>query len=152
MVHEVRLTLKKRAYPSQGRVRFNIAHLTVIGIREGEHVDLVNEATKKSITATVIADTVVRPGQVRLSEEDLKILGLQDDDEILVRKTPPRQEKIKKDSESGETAGQIAVEVKVAAQKTAGSLKKDSVKASAKAGTIAAKTVSKAKKQVKKVP
>src|SRR5208337_2516477 len=44
-MQEVRLTLKKRAFPSQGRVRFNIAHLPDLGIQEGDHVDLINEAT-----------------------------------------------------------------------------------------------------------
>ena len=46
-MQEVRLTIKKRAFPSQGRVRLNVAHLPDLGILEGEHVDLINEATKK---------------------------------------------------------------------------------------------------------
>ncbi len=158
MVHEVRLTLKKRAYPSQGRVRFNITHLPILGIREGEHVDLVNEATKKTITATVLADTVVRPGQVRVSEEDLKALGLLDEDEILVRKTIPRQEKVKKGaSDAGEplSTGVVkpdgtAVRARAVTAKPAVPLKKETAKSSEKAGTAAPKIASPARKPVKK--
>jgi len=95
-MQEVRLTLKKRAFPSQGRVRFNIAHLTDLGILEGDRVDLINESTKKIVTTSIIADTMVRQGQVRVSEEDLKSLGLQDEEEVLIRKAQPLQEKIKK--------------------------------------------------------
>ena len=97
-MQEVRLTIKKRAFPSQGRVRLNVAHLPDLGIHEGEHVDLINEATKKTVTTSVIADTMVREGQVRVSEEDLKTLGLQDDEEVLVRKTPPLRRKDQKGS------------------------------------------------------
>ena len=95
-MQEVRFTLKKRAFPSQGRVRFNIAHLTDLGIQEGDHVDLINEATRKTVTTSIIADTMVRQGQIRVSDEDLRTLGLQDDDEVLVRKAQPLQDKIKK--------------------------------------------------------
>src|SRR5208337_359579 len=48
-MQEVRLTIRKRAFPSQGRVRFNVAHLPELGIQEGERVDLINEGTKKSV-------------------------------------------------------------------------------------------------------
>jgi hypothetical protein len=93
---EIYLTVRKRAFPSQGRVRFNVAHLPVLGIKEGEQVDLVNEATKKSVTVGVIADMMVREGQVRVSEEDAKSIGLTEDDNVLVRKTPPLTDKIRK--------------------------------------------------------
>jgi hypothetical protein len=93
---EIHLTIRKRAFPSQGRVRFNIAHLPDLGIKEGESVDLVNEATKKSVTVTVIADTIVREGQVRVSEEDAKSIGLNEDDTVFIRKSPPGKEKIRK--------------------------------------------------------
>jgi formylmethanofuran dehydrogenase subunit D len=93
---EIHLTIRKRAFPSQGRVRFSIAHLPDLGIKEGDRVDLVNEATKKSVTVTVMADTIVREGQVRVSEEDAKSIGLNEDDAVLIRKSPPAAEKIRK--------------------------------------------------------
>ncbi len=178
---EVRLTIKKRAFPSQGRVRLNIAHLPELGIHEGDHVDLVNETTKKSVTATVIADTMVREGHVRVSEEDLKTIGLNDDDDVLVRKTPPLQEKIKKVAADAskslskgvgkldETVKKTTVDVKAGAAKTADTVKKETKKASEEAGKAAdimkketkkasdkvgkaaEKTVKEVKKTVKKV-
>ena len=161
-MQEVRLTVKKRAFPSQGRVRFNLAHLPALGIREGDHVDLINEATKKTITTTIIADTMVREGQVRVSEEDLKALGLQDDEEVLVRKTQPLHEKIKKaaaDANASLTKGvdkldgaakKTAGEVKVEAGKAAAGLKKEAKRATDSVGKAAAKTVKDVKKAVKK--
>ena len=35
-MQEVRLTIRKRAFPSEGRVRFNVAHLPALGIQDGE--------------------------------------------------------------------------------------------------------------------
>lgn len=162
-MQEVRLSVRKRAFPSQGRVRFNIAHLTDLGILEGERVDLINEATKKTITTTFIADTMVRQGQVRVSEEDLKTLGLQDDEDVLVRKARPLQEKIKKaaaDANAALTKGvdsldkaakKTAGEVKAEAGKAAGALKKETKKASESVGKTVKKAAGDVKKAVKKV-
>ncbi|MHB8163295.1 MAG: hypothetical protein ACYDDV_02980 [Methanoregula sp.] len=159
---EVRLTIKKRAFPSQGRVRLNIAHLPDLGIHEGEHVDLVNEATKKTVTVTVIADTMVRVGHVRVSEEDLKTIGLNDDDDVIVKKTPPLQEKIKKAAADAnksfsksvdkldESVKKTSADVKASAEKAAKTVKKETKKASDKVGKVAAKTVKDVKKTVKK--
>jgi hypothetical protein len=151
-MQEVRLSVRKRAFPSQGRVRFNIAHLTDLGILEGERVDLINESTKKTITTTFIADTMVRQGQVRMSEEDLKILGLQDDEDVLIRKSPSHQEKIKKAAadanipptkrvDKPDHAGKKASgEGKTVAKKTADSLKKEMKNTSDKIRTAVKRT------------
>jgi hypothetical protein len=162
-MQEVRFTIKKRAFPSQGRVRLNIAHLPELGIREGEQVDLVNEATGKSVTAAVIADTMVREGQVRVSEEDLKTVGLHDDDDVLVRKTPPLKEKIKKVAADAGTSlskgadtlshavRKTSDEVSTVSGKAATGLKKETKKAADSVGKAAAKTKKTVKKAVKKV-
>ncbi|MGD0080126.1 MAG: hypothetical protein ABSB80_05710 [Methanoregula sp.] len=161
-MQEVRLTIKKRAFPSQGRVRFNVAHLPDLGILEGEHVDLINEATKKTVTTSVIADTMVREGQIRVSEEDLKALGLQDEEEVLVRKTPPMEEKIKKAAADAsksfskgldkldEKVKKTTGDVKAGTAKAADTVKKETKKASGKIGKTAAKTANTVKKTVKK--
>lgn len=140
-MQEVRLTLKKRAFPSQGRVRINIAHLSDLGITERDNVDLINESTRKSVTTAVIADDMVRKGQIRVSEEDLKILGLSDEEEVLVVKTPPLQEKIKRAAGEagtslsksvdnlGKTAKKTAGDVKAGAEKAAKNVKKSVKKA-----------------------
>jgi aspartate 1-decarboxylase len=161
-MQEVRLTIRKRAFPSEGRVRFNVAHLPALGIHDGEKVDLINEENKKSVTTSVIADTMVREGQIRVSEEDLKTLGLKDDDEVLVKKSPLLKEKLSKaaadanvsiakgvgklDKAVRKTAG----EVKTGAAKTADTVKKETKKASASIGKAASKTAKKVKKTVKK--
>lgn len=161
-MQEIRLTIRKRAFPSKGRVRLNAAHLPDLGILEGGHIDLINEATGKTVTTTVIADTMVPQGQVRVSVEDLKVLGLEDGNEVLVVKTPLLQEKARKaaadanvsisrgvdklDAAVRKTAG----EVKTEAAKAAGSLKKETKKASDSIGKAAGKTATAAKKNVKK--
>jgi uncharacterized protein YjbJ (UPF0337 family) len=162
-MQEVRLTVKKRAFPSQGRVRFNVAHLPDLGILEGGHVDLINESTKKTITTSVIADTMVREGQIRVSEEDLKALGLQDEEEVLVRKTPPLEEKIKKAAADAnrsfskgldkldEKVKKTTGDVKAGTAKATDTVKKETKKASGKIGKTAAKTANTVKKTVKKV-
>ena len=162
-MQEVRLTLKKRAFPSQGRVRLNVAHLPDLGIHDGDKVDLINESTKKTVTSAVMADTMVREGQVRVSEEDLKLLGLHDDEEVLVRKTPPMDAKLKKmaaEANASLTKGvdaldrsvkKTAGEVKAGAEKTGESLKKGTKKATESVGKAAAKTADTVKKTVKKV-
>jgi hypothetical protein len=159
---DVRFTIKKRAFPSQGRVRLNLAHLPELGIREGDHVDLINETTKKTVTTTVIADTMVRVGHVRVSEEDLKSIGLNDDDDVLIRKTPPMEEKIKKAAADASkslsksvdkldaSVKKTTVDVKASAAKTADTVKKETKKASDKIGKAAEKTVKEVKKTVKK--
>jgi len=144
-MHEVRLTVKKRAFPSQGRVRLNIAHLSGLGIREGEYVDLVNEATKKFVTTAVIADTMVREGHVRVSEEDLKTIGLLDDEDVLVRKTQTSEEKIKKAAANAALAKDVS-KPDDAVRKTAGSLKKGTKNAVDSVGKAAAKPPRKIKK------
>ena len=150
-MQEVRLTVKKRAFPSQGRVRLNIAHLPALGIREGEHVDLINEATKKSVTTTVMADTMVRQGHVRISEEDLKTIGLQDDDDVLVRKTLPKQEKIKKQAaDAGVLIENGTVKPGKMVKKASGGIK-DKIVTSAESSKKETKKVV-VKKTMKKVP
>ena len=161
-MQEVRLTIKKRAFPSQGWVRLNVAHLPDLGILEGEHVDLINEATKKTVTTSVIADTMVREGQVRVSEEDLRTLGLQDDEDVLVRKTPPLEEKIKKAAADANKSFKKGVDkfdekvkntsgnVKASAIKATDTVKKETKKASGNIRKTAAKTADTVKKSVKK--
>lgn len=161
-MQEVRLTIRKRAFPSKGRVRLNVAHLSDIGIGDGEHVDLVNEASGKTVTAVVIADTMVREGQIRVSDEDLSAIGLGDDAEVLVRKTPPLQEKVRKAADGASAAlskhaasldksvAKTAGELKTEAGKAAGSLKKGTREASDRIGTAAKKTARDVKDAVKK--
>ena len=161
-MQEVRLTIRKRAFPSEGRVRLNVAHLPELGIRDGDHVDLVNDATQQVVTTIVVADTMVQEGQIRVSAEDLEVLGLLDGGEVLVRRTPPLEEKVRKAAADANIAfakgvdklddavRKTAGEVKTGAEKTADSLKKEARKASDSIGKAATSTADTVKKTVKK--
>jgi anaerobic selenocysteine-containing dehydrogenase len=95
-MQEVRLTIKKRAFPSHGRVRLHESKLTDLGIVNGDHVDLINETAKKTVTVTVISDTMVGKDEIRVSEEDLKSLGLKEGEEVSVKKSLGLKEKLSK--------------------------------------------------------
>lgn len=142
-MQDIILIAKKRAFPSLGRVRLNIAHLEGLGIRDGERLDLANGATKKTVTVTVVADTQVPEGQVRVSTEDLAALGLADGDKVVVHRTVPLKEKLSK----------AAAEANTAIAKNAGEMgsavKKESKKASDTIGKAASSAAKKVKKTIK---
>ncbi|MCJ7795067.1 MAG: hypothetical protein MUP10_04450 [Methanoregulaceae archaeon] len=122
---ELRLRIKKRAFPSQGRVRLNESALTVLEIQNGASVDLVNETTSKSISVTVYTDSMEEKGQARVSEEDLKKVGLKDGDMVIVRVTPPLTEKLKKTTDdAAKSVKEGAGKAGAAAKKAGGDVKK----------------------------
>jgi hypothetical protein len=150
-MQETRLTLKKRAFPSRGRARFNAIHLPGIGASDGGQADLINEATGTSVTVSIVADTMVLEGQVRVSPEDLETLGLKEGDTVLVRKTPPLNEKIRKVAEdAGTAARKHADSLDRVLTKTAGDMKAGAGKASDSIEKAARKTAGDVKKAVKK--
>ena len=104
----ITLKIKKRAFPSHGRVRIHESRLTDLQIVNGDHIDLINETAKKTITVTVIADNMVGKGEIRVSEEDLKSLGLKEGDDVLIKKSLGLKEKASK------TAGDVATGAKKA--------------------------------------
>lgn len=142
---ESHLKIRKRAFPSQGRVRINVGILPELGIADGDTVDLVNENTNKVVSASTIADTMVGTEEIRVSEDDLEALGLKDGEEILVKRAMSLKEKAAKvvddthkrlveeekkiDTSIKKTAG----DVKATAGKTADTIKKEAGKAGKKA-------------------
>ena len=102
------LKTKKRVFPSRGRVRLHETRLAQLKIVNGDHVDLVNETAKKTVTVTVIADTMISRDEIRVSEEDLKSLGLKDGKEVSIKKSLGIKEKVSK------TAGDVATGAKKA--------------------------------------
>ena len=90
------LKTKKRAFPSHGRVRIHESRLTDLQIVNGDHVDLMNESAKKTVTVTVISDTMVGKDEIRVSEEDLKSLGLKEGDDVSIKKSLGLKEKVTK--------------------------------------------------------
>jgi anaerobic selenocysteine-containing dehydrogenase len=122
------LKTKKRAFPSHGRVRIHESRLTDLQIVNGDHIDLMNESAKKTVTVTVISDTMVGKDEIRVSEEDLKSLGLKEGDDVSIKKSLGLKEKVTKG------AGDVATGAK---------------KAGAAVGKAAGDTASAVKKKVK---
>jgi len=161
-MQDVRLTIKKRAFPSHGRVRLNAAVLPDLGIAEGEQVDLINETAKKTVSVSVIADTMVPAGQIRVSEEDLRAVGLTEGSEVLVKKTPPLKEKLSKAAADANAslaegtkkldaaARKTAKDVSAGATSAAETLKKETAKATKKISKAAGNTAKDVGKKVKK--
>jgi anaerobic selenocysteine-containing dehydrogenase len=104
----ITLKIKKRAFPSHGRVRIHESRLTDLQIVNGDHIDLINETAKKTVTVTVISDTMVGKDEVRVSEEDLKSLGLKEGDNVSIKKSLGLKEKASK------TAGDVSAGAKKA--------------------------------------
>jgi predicted DNA-binding antitoxin AbrB/MazE fold protein len=105
----------------------------------GDRVDLVNETAKKTVTVTVIADTVVGRDEIRVSEEDLKSLGLKDGEEVSIKKSLGIKEKVSK------TAGDVST----GAKKVGGNVATGAKKAGAAVGKAAGDTATTVKKKVK---
>ena len=133
------LKTKKRAFPSRGRVRLHETRLAQLKIVNGDHVDLVNEAAKKTVTVTVIADTMISRDEIRVSEEDLKSLGLKDGEEVSIKKSLGIKEKVSK------TAGDVST----GAKKVGGNVATGAKKAGAAVGKAAGDTATTVKKKMK---
>ena len=133
------LITKKRVFPSRGRVRLHETRLAQLKIVNGDHVDLVNETAKKTVTVTVIADTMISRDEIRVSEEDLKSLGLKDGEEVSIKKSLGIKEKVSK------TAGDVST----GAKKVGGDVATGAKKAGAAVGKAAGNTAATVKKKVK---
>jgi uncharacterized protein with PhoU and TrkA domain len=93
-MEEVTLRAVKRAMPGHGRARIHSSLLTTLGINDNEEIEVVGP-TGKALIMIVFADTLVEKGQIRISDEDIKKLGLAEGDEIVVRRKPPITEQVK---------------------------------------------------------
>jgi formylmethanofuran dehydrogenase subunit D len=133
---DVRLKIKKRAFPSHGRVRLHESRLTDLQIVNGDNIDLINETAKKTVTVSVNADTMVGKDEIRVSEEDLKSLGLKDGDEVSIKKSFGIKEKASK------TVGDVSAGAKNVGSNVATGAKKAGA-AVGKAAGSAADTVKK---------
>ena len=133
------LKTKKRVFPSRGRVRLHETRLAQLKIVNGDHVDLVNETAKKTVTVTVIADTMISRDEIRVSEEDLKSLGLKEGEAVSIKKSLGIKEKVSK------TAGDVST----GAKKVGGDVATGAKKAGAAVGKAAGNTAATVKKKVK---
>ena len=133
------LKTKKRVFPSRGRVRLHETRLAQLKIVNGDRVDLVNETAKKTVAVTVIADTMIGRDEIRVSEEDLKSLGLKDGEEVSIKKSLGIKEKVSK------TAGDVST----GAKKVGGDVATGAKKAGAAVGKAAGDTATTVKKKMK---
>jgi hypothetical protein len=138
-MENITLKIKKRAFPSHGRVRLHESRLTDLEIVNGDHIDLINEDAKKTITVTVIADTMVGKDEIRISEEDLKSLGLKEGNDVTIKKSLGIKEKVSK------TAGDVST----GAKKVGGDVATGAKKAGAAVGKAAGGAADTVKKKVK---
>jgi formylmethanofuran dehydrogenase subunit D len=138
-MQEVSLTIKKRAFPSKGRVRLHESKLTDLGIVNGDHVDLINETAKKTVTVSVISDTMVGQDEIRVSEEDLKALGLKEGDKVPVKKSLGLKEKL----------GKSTADVSAGAKKVGSDVATGAKKAGASVGKAAGSAADTVTKKVK---
>jgi formylmethanofuran dehydrogenase subunit D len=138
-MQEIELTIKKRAFPSKGRVRLHESKLTDLGIVNGDHVDLINETAKKTVTVSVISDTMVGIEEIRVSEEDLKALGLKEGDKVPVKKSLGLKEKLSKST----------ADVSAGAKKVGSDVATGAKKAGATVGKAAGSAADTVKKKVK---
>jgi formylmethanofuran dehydrogenase subunit D len=138
-MQEIELTIKKRAFPSKGRVRLHESKLTDLGIVNGDHVDLINETAKKTVTVTVISDTMVGQDEIRVSEEDLKSLGLKEGDKVPVKKSLGLKEKL----------GKSTADVSAGAKKVGSDVATGAKKAGASVGKAAGSAADTVTKKVK---
>jgi anaerobic selenocysteine-containing dehydrogenase len=146
----ITLKIKKRAFPSHGRVRIHESRLTDLQIVNGDHIDLINETAKKTATVTVISDTMVGKDEVRVSEEDLKSLGLKEGDNVSIKKSLGLKEKVTKgagDVSAG--AKKVGSDVATGAKKVGSDVATGAKKAGAAVGKAAGSATDTVKKKVK---
>jgi predicted DNA-binding antitoxin AbrB/MazE fold protein len=126
------------------------SRLNELKIVNGDHVDLVNEAAKKTVTVTVIADTIVGRDEIRVSEEDLKSLGLKEGEEVSIKKSLGIKEKLSKTTADVSTgAKKVGGDVATGAKKVGGDVATGAKKAGAAVGKAAGDTAKTVKKKVK---
>lgn len=93
-MEEVTLQAIKRAMPGHGRARVNISLLTDIGIEDAGEIEVITSGGS-TLTLTVFADALVEKNQIRISEEDLVKLGINEGDPITVRRKTPITEQVR---------------------------------------------------------
>lgn len=92
---EIQLIAQKRAFPSRGRARIHSDVLSELEIEEGATIEIGVPDIDKWISATAYADSLVTSGHIRLSEEDLKVLGASEGSKLRIRKKAALTEQIK---------------------------------------------------------
>lgn len=107
LANGIELTIQTRAFPSHGRGRVHKSVLPVLGVKEGNAIEvyklpLVEDQKPKKITITIYADTMVEKGVIRMSPEDIAKLAAAEGEVVKVqRKVPITETLSKKASKTG---------------------------------------------------
>ena len=105
-MEDLTLTVKKRAFPSQGRARMNAATLKKIGVDEREDLDVGTTGKDRWITVAAFSDSTVRQDTIRLSTDDLAALGVEEGAAVIVKKALPLSDQVRETAHAA--AGQVA--------------------------------------------
>lgn len=135
----VKLKIQERAFPSRGRARLHESYLRQLGIKEGDEVEVFHEEGAKPAVVTVFADTLVEEGYIRLSSQDITILGAAPGAAVIVKKRPPLADRVKKGAED------TAERVKTSATKAAGKVREGAPQAAGKVKEGASQAAEKVK-------
>lgn len=95
----IELSIQIRAFPSEGRARVHESVLSLLGVKEGEAIEVKNvpyseDQKPKKITLTIYADTMVEEGAIRISPQDVAKLAVAEDVIVHVQRKVPLTEKI----------------------------------------------------------
>ncbi|HWQ67374.1 MAG TPA: TrkA C-terminal domain-containing protein [Methanospirillum sp.] len=93
-MEEVTLRAVKRSMPGKGRARIHASLLSTIGIADKEDMEII-APDGTLLTLTAFADSLVEIGQIRISEEDLKNLRIENNTDVKVRRKIPVTEQAK---------------------------------------------------------
>ncbi len=104
---DLKLKVQKRAFPSQGRCRVHISVLQNLGLAEHDTMDVGVPETNRWVAVAVYSDSMVQPDTIRLSGEDITVLGVREGDPVTVKKAVPFTDQVRKAAK--DTAGQVAV-------------------------------------------
>ncbi|MCU0632443.1 MAG: hypothetical protein MUC66_05670 [Methanolinea sp.] len=123
----VKLKIQERAFPSRGRARMHESYLRQLDIKEGDEVEIYRDEAAKPAVVAVFADTLVEEGHIRLSPEDIAMIGAAPGTSVTVKKRPPLTDRVRKGAE--DTAGKV----REGATQAAGKVRKEAPEAAEKA-------------------
>ena len=149
----IEVKVQKRSFPSKGRVRVHTSLLADLAVETGTSVE-VDGGSGKVLTLGAFSDSMVAEGVVRMDPEDMKKLGVEEGEVVVVRRAKGITEKMKKGTKEttekvskgakdvggkvAKGAGSAATSVKKGAGSAAASVKKGA----GSAATTVKKTVS----------
>jgi hypothetical protein len=149
----IEVKVQKRAFPSKGRVRVHTSLLADLALEAGSSVEVAG-SSGKALTLGAFADSMVAEGVVRMDPEDMKKLGVEEGEVVVVRRAKGITEKMKKGTKettekvtkgAKDVGGKVATGAKDVGGKVskgAGSAAESVKKGASSAATTVKKTVS----------